>query len=148
MRLNSQSVFSDVDKASLFNVFFESVYSKSDDNQSPADSTPRYSWYYWFRCLHFQWNWTLYVVIHHLFTMSLWYCKIPFGLLNGKSNASCLFINQVTKLSHKLQTHLTAMLYLKSSGALNVWQDFSICGEHDLNSSIWIFPVSNNCLHF
>ncbi len=40
MRLHSQSAFSDVDKASLFNVFFESVYSKSDDNQSPADSTP------------------------------------------------------------------------------------------------------------
>ncbi len=40
MRLHSQSAFSDVDKASLFNVFFESVYSKSAANQSPADSTP------------------------------------------------------------------------------------------------------------
>ena len=40
MHLHSQSAFSDVDKVSLFNVFFESIYSKSDDNQPPADISP------------------------------------------------------------------------------------------------------------
>ena len=142
MHLHSQSAFSDVDKASLLNVFFESIYSKSDDNQPPADSSPvdtlglinitDLDVYTLLTSL----NPTkaqgidgigpkilrscapaLYVVIHHLFTMSLWYCKIP---SEWKVHCIVPIYKSGDKISHKLPTHLTTMLYLKSSEALNI----------------------------
>ncbi len=97
LHLHSQTAFSDINKPSLFNSFFESVYTKDDDHPSPTvnqgppsvetldiidldvytlltkaqgidEIGPKILRY----CAS-----ALYTVIHHLFTISLWYCKIP-----------------------------------------------------------------------
>ena len=105
MHLNNQSASTDVEKATLFNIFFESVYSKPEDSPFPGSLT-NVDTENTLECINItdldvftalsQLDPTkasgidgigpkllrscalaLYPVIHHLFTISLWYCKIP-----------------------------------------------------------------------
>ena len=108
MHLHRQNASSDADKASLFNSFFESVYSKPHDTQclahylnyTTADTVDTlnninvtdldvYSLLASLDTTKAQGidgigpnvlqscATSLYVVIHHLFTISLWYCELP-----------------------------------------------------------------------